>query len=48
MVHEPWRGKHFNIDTNEADFPTQIPRLLSNKGTKRGIVQNVTEGGQDP
>jgi len=48
MVHEPWRGKHLNMDANEADFPAQIPRLLLNKGTKRGIFQNVTEGGRVP
>jgi hypothetical protein len=48
MVHEPWRGKHFNMDTNEASFPAKIPRILSNKGRKRGTVQNVIEGGQDP
>jgi hypothetical protein len=48
MVHEPWRGKHFNVDTNEASFPAQIPRLLLNKGMKRGTVQNFTEGEQDP
>jgi hypothetical protein len=41
MVHESWRGKHFIMNTNEAAIPTQIPRLLLDKGTQRGIVQNV-------
>jgi hypothetical protein len=48
MVHEPWRRKHFNMGTNEAAFPEQIPRLLLNKGMKRGTIQYVTKGGQYP
>jgi hypothetical protein len=45
MVHEPWRRKHFNMGTNEATFPEQIPRLLLNKGMERGTIQDVIEGG---
>jgi hypothetical protein len=48
MVHEPWRREYFNMGKNEVDFPEQVPRLLPNKGTKRGTVQDVSEGGRDP
>jgi hypothetical protein len=45
MVHEPWRRENFNMGPNEVDFSKQIPRLLPNKGTKRGTVQDGSEGG---
>jgi len=45
MVHEPWRREHLNMGTNEESFPEQVPRLLLNKRMKRGIVQDVSEGG---
>jgi len=45
MIYELRRREHFNMGTDEVDFPEQVPRLLLNKRTKGGIVQNVSEGG---
>jgi hypothetical protein len=45
MVHEPWMREYFNMGTNEAVFPKQIPGLLPNEVMKRGTIQDVLEGG---
>jgi hypothetical protein len=45
MVYEPRRREHFNMGTYETAFPKQVPRLLLNKRTKGGIVQDVSSGG---
>jgi hypothetical protein len=45
MVHEPWRREYFNMGTNEVVVFEQMQRLLPNEGTKRGTVQDGSEGG---